>query len=524
MPPRTSTIPIEPTRDVGSLEEPSTPDLRNLVVRGLKWKLFSQISLQTTRLAVGIVLARILAPHEFGVAAMALVLSGFIVPFADIGMGAALVQRRSITDDDRSTVFWASVGSGVVLTTTVILVAPAVGNFYGNQRVAPLLAVLSLGFIITALGSTHRSLLARSMNFRSLEVRYALASFAGGGTAIGLAAAHFGAWAFIGQELVLSTISTLLLWLVLPWKPDFRFSINSLRNLGGFGARALGGAFFNNLNRNTDNLLIGKFIGAGALGLYAFAYNLMLAPLSRVVAPIQQVFFPALSRLQDDPRRLASSWLRANRVIAAICTPPLAIVIVTAPDLVPLVFGEHWRPAVRVVQILCWVGILQCLQALNDSVLQAGNAIKLYVRFTGISFAVNVVAFVIGLHWGILGVASAFAMSSTLIAVAYTILVTKQIGMSAGSLVRGFAGVAQALCGMVLAAVGVWTLLGSASASPVIRLLATIAAAVVVYLPLLAWREPAILSEVRRAVSGRRDMANGSLRPPIAVGDVETSL
>ena len=488
----------------GIAGDPNSAELSALVVRGVGWKIFSQTTVQITRIVVGIMLARLLTPSEFGLAAMALVLSGFIVPFADVGLGAALVQRKEITDDDCSTVFWASIGAGVLLTGGLILAAPAIGSFYGNSQVTPLVAVLSTGFIITALGSTHRSLLVRSMNFRSLEVRYVIGSVASGAVAVALALAKYGAWAFVAQELVLAGVSTVLLWFVLPWRPRFRFGWANLRDLGGFGIRVLGGAFFRNLNGNTDNLLIGKYIGAAALGLYAFAYNLMLLPVSRIVAPLQQVVFPAFSRVQDDRARLASMWLRANRLIAAVCAPLLLGAMITAPALIPLVFGGHWRPAVPVVRILCWVGILQCVSAINDSVLQAGNGMKAYIRFMACSFAVNVSAFVIGLHWGIIGVAAAFAVSSTLLLVVYTVLVTRSIGIAAPTFVRAFAGLTQALVGATAVALLVWIAVTGMGVIPLIQVIATTGAGLAAYAGLLGWREPQLAREVRGLIASRR--------------------
>ena len=367
---------------------PELPEgrLSSHVLRGLRWKIASQSWQQVSRLVIAIVLARLLSPHDYGLAAMALVVASFIIPFADLGLGAALVQRRSIDEADRSTAFWVSVGSGLLITVVMILVSPFIADFYRNSAVGPLIAVISLSFFLTSLGATHRSLLVRSMDFRNLELRYVIASLVSGIVAIVVAAKGFGAWAFVSQELVLAVTSTVLVWIVVPWRPSFVIHRRSLRELGGFGGRALGGAFFVTLNRNTDNVLIGRYLGSTPLGLYSFSYNLMLTPLSRVVAPLQQVAFPAFSRLQDDPKKLASWWLRSNRLLAAVCVPPLIGIIITAQDSVPLVFGDQWLPAVPIIQVLCWVGILLCLQAMNDSILQASNEVTTYFYFMGALF------------------------------------------------------------------------------------------------------------------------------------------
>jgi O-antigen/teichoic acid export membrane protein len=342
------------------------------------------------------------------------------------------------------------------------------------------------------------------MDFRSLELRYIGSTLGGGAVAIGLAFAGAGAWALVGQELVLALLSTVLLWFVVPWRPRFHFSRASLRVLGGFGVPQLGGAYFTSLTQNTDNLLVGRFLGTRALGFYAFAYNLMLVPVTRIVGPIQQVIFPALSRLQDDPKSLAELWVKSNRVIAAVCGPLLGGLIIAAPDLIPLVFGQKWHDAVPIVQILSWVGIVFCLQTLNDSVLQARGAVTLYFRFQALAFAINLAAFVIGLEWGVVGVAAAFAVSSTLLFVVYAVVTARVAQLDLQELARGLAGIFVALVGMATAALLVRNVLRQEDASHLIRLIATVAAGVVAYASLLTWWAPDVIDEARQFLRGRR--------------------
>jgi O-antigen/teichoic acid export membrane protein len=482
------------------LAEPDSEELSGYVVRGLGWKFVSQIATQGTRLVVGITLARLLTPHQFGLAAMALVISAFVIPFADMGLGAALVQRRVLEPGDRSTVFWASVAAGVLLSITGAAVSPLIADFYGNPAVGPLVAVLSLSFAITSFGATHRSLLSRAMNFRSLELRLVVGTVVAGVTAIVLAASGFGAWAFVGSELAMATVSTILLWSLLSWRPRFYFSVEKLRTFGTFGLRALGGATFTNLSRNVDNILIGRYIGAYALGLYAFAYNLMLASLTRIVGPVQQVIFPALSRLQGERRRLAVSWIRANRLVAATSAPLLSVVIITAPDLIPLVFGHRWDRAVPLVQILCWAGIVECLVALNEVVLKAQDAVKSYLRFTGFAFILNLSSFIIGLHWGVNGVAAAFAIMSTALGIVYTILVARITAVPLGEIARALRGVTLAVVGMAACCLVARELLPNDTPAA-IRLVVCVEVAIAAYLALLRWLAPEVLEEVRVMLS-----------------------
>ena len=349
----------------------AAPPMRSLVLRGIGWKFVSQIVLQSSGVLVAVVLARLLRPHDYGLAGMVLVATGLVVVFSDLALGAALIQRRELTDEDRSTAFWTGIAAGAAFTLVGIALSGPVADFYGAPKVQPLFAVFSLSFLIASLGATQKALLIREMNFRSLELRLMLSSLLGGALGIAAAALGYGAWAIITQQLTISVVSTALLWIVSPWRPKFTYSLRSLRKLGGFSGNVFGQRLLYQITRNADNLLIGRFLGPAALGAYAIAYTVMLVPLSRLSGPITEVLVPALSRMQDDPRRVGSVWLRANRLIATVSIPALLGLMIVTDEFVHVVLGDHWRAAVPVLRILAWVGVLQAMQNLNEDVLMA---------------------------------------------------------------------------------------------------------------------------------------------------------
>jgi len=202
-------------------------NLRTRIVSGLAWKGASQLILQTVRLGLAIALAHLLTPHDYGLAGMVLVFSTFVIPFADLGLGAALVQRKALSSVDISTVFWTSVGAGATFTIVGIALSGLVAHFYHEPAVRSLFAVLSASFFITALSATHRSLLVREINFRSLEIRLLISTALAVPLAILTAALGYGPWAFIVLELTMATGSTILLWLLVPWRPSLAFSTAS---------------------------------------------------------------------------------------------------------------------------------------------------------------------------------------------------------------------------------------------------------------------------------------------------------
>ena len=160
-------------------------------------------------------------------------------------------------------------------------------------------------FVVASLGATQTALLTREMAFRALELRPMAGRPVGAAVGIALAAGA-GAWAIIAQQLTIVVVWTILIWRPRRWRPRFTFSMASLRDLGGFSGNVFGQRLVYYVHRNADNLLIGRFLGASALGVYALAYNVMLQPMSRIAGPVQEVLFPAFSRMQDDRERMAA--------------------------------------------------------------------------------------------------------------------------------------------------------------------------------------------------------------------------
>jgi O-antigen/teichoic acid export membrane protein len=440
------------------------------VRRGLRWKLASQGYSQITRIGVAILLARALTPHDYGEIGMAAVFVTLVLIFSDLAFGTALVQRPEITEEHRSTIFWLTTAVGLALTVGGYVAAPVIAGFYGEPEVANIFRVLALTFVITALGATHSALLTRAMDFRGLELRQIGAVSAGAVAAIVGVAAGWGLWAVVAQQLAVAVASTLLLWACTGWYPRCRFSRSALAEMAGFSANVFGTRLLFYADRYVVYLLIGRFIGASALGLYAVAYNLMLVPLERIAGPLQQVFYPAVARLQRQPERMARAWVRATRLIASITTPAMIGVMVTAPDLVRVVLGTRWDGAVPVVQILAWVGLHQSFARLNSSVLQAADRTELMLRYAIVTVIADVVAFGVGAHWGIIGIAVAYAIATTLIAPLYFQLAAASVGLTVIGFLREMLPVLQASALTGLVALGTREALLAGGAGPAARL------------------------------------------------------
>ncbi len=493
----------------------AVPDIRSRVLRGLGWVIGSQIGLQLARAVSAIAIARMLTPDEYGLAALALVFSSLVLIFSDMALGAALLQRKVLTEHDRSTAFWAMIGGGALFSLVGVAISGPVAQLYGEPEAQPLLAALSATFFISALGATQQMLMLRDMDFRRVEVIPAIGVVLGGAGGVALAASGAGAWAIILQQIVAVTVTSALAWLRSSWHPRFMFSKASLRDLAGFSVYMVGHRILYYLQLNVDRFLIGRYLGTAALGTYAVAYNTMLVPASKLGGPLQRVLSPAFCRMQDEPERIAAAWARVTRLLAAVTVPALAGLVVVAPDFVPVVLGDQWEQAVTVVQVLAWVGMVQALQSLNTDILMARDRTRTIFRFTILVTSAHMIAFVVGLQWGVVGVAVAYAVSTTLVEPIQSVLAARALGVSPMVFFRSVGRVFQAglgMCAVVL--IARWLLIDAGvAAAP--RLIACIVVGGLAYVPLCAWRVPEIAEEIRDLLRRRAGGRTAAVPAPV---------
>ena len=494
----------------------SAPErLRSRVLRGVAWKAASTIVLQLSRSVVAVILARLLTPQDWGLAAMVLVLASISVLFTDSALGTALIQKRTITEADRSTVFWSSLVIGVTLAAGGIALSGVVASFYGEADVQPLFAVLSLSFLVTSLAMTQTALLIRELDFRRLELRQMGATLAGASVGIAVALDGHGAWAIVLQQLTTAVVGASLIWALSSWRPTACFSVTSLRSLGGFTGNVFAQNLLYQLGRSADKLLIGRYLGAASLGAYALASTVMLAPFSQIAAPLQQVLFPAFAQMQDDRQRLADVWIRVARLVGSIAIPASIGLMVVAPDLVAAVLGDRWRAATPVIQILAVVGLIQSVQTLNGEILLALGRAGTLLRFTILWFVASVgaIALALVLGLGIVGVAVAYAIATAVVEPTNAYLTARALGISVFRFVGAFAAAAQAAAIMGGLLLGLRSVGAVEGMSPGVRLLLSIALGAAVYVPLCLWRSREVRVELSAIARSRRRADSDAISP-----------
>lgn len=418
---------------------------------------------QGLQVTLRLVLARLLLPEDFGLVAMAVVFIGFCTQLLDLGLGPALVQRSDLSELHKSTAFWTATGIGAALTALFLVAAPLVGAFYSSPAVIPVVRALGLGFVLGAPQSIYRYLFEREFSFGVVGVRNLIGVALGGAIGITLALRGAGVWALVAENLVRTSTGSVLFAASSPWRPRLRFSRRALAELWSYSRSILGTRLVNFFNRNLDNLLIGRILGASALGFYSLAYQGVLLPLGQVARPIARVGFPAFASIQDNPERCASTFLSALRVSLLVSAPLPLLAIFLSPTAIPYLLGERWLPSVLPFQVLSAVALIQAGMSLSPPLFNALGRADLSFRWTLIALAANSVGIVAGLRWGISGVAVGYLTAVLATSPIQFMMVQRLIGLRSSQLWSVFRPM---LLSIVAAAILPSVLLTTLSLSP----------------------------------------------------------
>jgi O-antigen/teichoic acid export membrane protein len=380
-------------------------------VIGVKWSTLSQGGRQIIQLITTIVLTRLLSPSDFGVISMAAVVTGFLSLFHDLGTSAAVIQKRMVSEIFLSSIFWVNAVFGLSVAFGLYLCAPLVADFYKEPNVASVLKVLSLSFLIAGFGIVQQAIMERDLAFGKLAKIELIASLSSALLGIGLACLGARVWSLVYQALMLATVTTALLWVSSGWRPK-KFKMGELASVARFSLNLTGFNVFNYFARNADYIVIGRFLGAQDLGYYTMAYRIMLFPIQTISTVIGRVTFPVYSRIQEDNAVFRRIYLKATGAIALISFPMMIGLWGIAEPFVLTVLGPKWEPVVLLILILSPVGLVQSTITTVGAIYQAKGRSDLLLRVGALTGVITIVAFIIGVQWGMIGVAVTYAIAT----------------------------------------------------------------------------------------------------------------
>ncbi len=378
--------------------------LKSKTLHGLFWSFFELTGQQGIQFVVMIILARLLLPEQFGLIAMLAIFMAIGQMFIESGFGQALIQKKDTTHIDECSVFYLNILVGFLAASLLCIIAPWIAGFYNQPLLTPLTRALSLNLVISSFGLVQITLLTRRVDFKTQMKVSMIATILSGTIGVTMALKGFGVWSLVAQSLSSNLVRTILLWFFNTWRPSLVFSPGALREMFGFSSRLLAIGFLDTIFQNIYLIVIGKFFSASDLGFYAYAKRLQHLPLQNMSSIIGRVTFPIFSSIQDDKARLKRGMRKQLATISLINFPMMIGLAVVAKPLVMGLLGEKWAPSIPYLQLLCVVGLLYPLHAINLNMLKAQGRSDLFLRLAVISHTLQIVALVITLPWGIEGI------------------------------------------------------------------------------------------------------------------------
>ena len=375
----------------------------------------SQAVMFIIQLGSTMILARILSPQDYGINAMAMTITGFAGMFSSFGLSTATVQRSDITHEQVSTLFWGNVLIGFLISLATAAISPAAAWFYKAPELLSVMLTLSVIFAITGMGVQHQALLIRQMRFFSIVSINVVSMLAGVVVAIIAGFAGFGYWALVFNLLTFVVLNTTGYWWLCKWIPGLPRRDTGVGRMIRFGSNLVGSNVVNYFPRHMDNVLIGRYLGSDALGLYSKAYQLLMMPITNLRNPLTRVAIPSLSRLQEDPEQYHDYFLKCVSLLAFLSMPVVAFMFVFSDQLIRLLLGPQWVGASEIFKILALAAFIQPVASTNEMVLISSGQGRLLLRLSVITAVVTCLSFAIGLPWGAKGVAAAYAMANYLL-------------------------------------------------------------------------------------------------------------
>lgn len=389
-------------------------DLKEKTIRGGIARVAAQVVLFILRIVALMILARLLDPKDFGLVGMVTAFTSVLNLFRDFGLSTATVQREDISEEQISALFWINLLVGAILTVSLAIMAPVVVRFYHEPRLFWVTISLASGFFINAAGVQHSALLQRELRFTALAVIQIIALAVSTALGIGAALLGFGYWSLVVLSITLPLISTIAYWIAAAWIPGKPQKTAGIFPMIHFGGSVTLISLIVYVAYNLDKVLLGRFWGAEALGIYGRSYQIINIPTDNLNSAVGEVAFAALSRLQGEPQRLRSYFLKGYTLVLALTVPITCIIGIFPYDLVMVILGPKWYSATRILQLLAPTILVFAIINPLGWLLFALGMVKRSIKIALVLAPVVITGYSIGLRYGSNGVALGFSVAMML--------------------------------------------------------------------------------------------------------------
>lgn len=385
----------------------SEQSLKDKTVKGVGWSAIDNVAGYAVTFVVGIILARLLSPEDYGLLGLIGIFTAICGSFINAGFGSALIRKKDVTEDDYNTVFIYNLVMSIVLYGLMFLCAPLIANFFERQELIALTRVSSLGMVIGSLATVQRTRLTKRIDFKTQTKITIIAAIVRGVVGITTAFIGWGVWALVAQELTATTLSTILLWYFNRWTPNLHFSTKSFRELFGYGSKMLASNIIDTVWKEIYQVVIGKCYAPATLGLYTRATMFSSIFSSNITSIVMRVSFPVLSEIQDDKVRLKDGYQRIIRTTMLTTFCCMLLLAAIAKPMILVLIGEKWTQAAYFLQIVCFSSMFYPLHAINLNMLQVQGRSDLFLKLEIIKKIIAVGPLLMGIfisiYWMLIG-------------------------------------------------------------------------------------------------------------------------
>lgn len=368
--------------------------LKQKAVSGIIWSAFQRYSTMIVTFISGIILARLLTPHDYGCIGMLAIFMVLAESFIDGGFGEALIQKKDPTQADYSTIFFWNIAMAVLMYFILYFSAPSIASFYDIPLLCDVLRVQGIVLFIYAFNIVQRNQLRKKMNFKVLSIVTIITSITSLTITILMAYNGYGVWSLVAQNIISGFIPALVFWFYIKWRPQMTFSLKSLKELFSFGFYMFLTYILNRFERQIQGLLIGKVYDSATMGYYSKAHSVERLSSTSISQVMSQVTFPLYAEMQDDKGKISNTLKRLTMTLSYFTFPMMFILILCAKPLFILLYSDRWTDSVPYFQVLCLAGMAYCLQSVNNQTIAAiGKSKVMFIvtvikRIVGISFIV----------------------------------------------------------------------------------------------------------------------------------------
>lgn len=375
--------------------------LKNRTVKGVGWSFIDNIASSGVTFLVSLVLARLLIPEEYGIMAMIAIFLAISNSIVDSGFSNALIRKVYVKSIDYNTVFYFNFVISIILYILLFILSPYFSSYFNEPILVEVIRVIGLILIINALSIIPRTIFVKSINFKVQTKVSLISSISSGILGISMAFAGLGVWSLVGQQLSRQILNTFYLWFYCKWRPVWEFSINSFKELFGFGSKLLLSGILDTIYKNVYYIVIGRFYSSAQLGQYTRAEQFNSIFSSNLTSIVQRVSYPVLSNIQEEPERLREAYRKIIKITMLVTFACMLGLVAISKSLIVILIGVKWLPAVSYLQIICFSGMLYPLHAINLNILQVKGRSDLILKLEIIRKIVAIAPIVIGIFYGI---------------------------------------------------------------------------------------------------------------------------